>query len=117
MKKLQKLMAAVLTAGMLLAGCSGGSSDEGEGASTGTPRDEFKVAANREPVSLDPTDVTVTYASLIEAQIYNKLLKFDKELNVVGDLAESWEVADDGVTWTFHLRQGVKFHNGEELTS
>ncbi|MBR2990990.1 MAG: ABC transporter substrate-binding protein [Solobacterium sp.] len=117
MKKLQKLMAAVLTAGMLLAGCSGGSSDEGEGASTGTPRDEFKVAANREPVSLDPTDVTVTYATLIEAQIYNKLLKYDNELNVVGDLAEEWGVADDGVTWTFKLRQGVKFHNGEELTS
>ncbi len=115
-KYLHKIAAVALAAGMLLATACGGGSEEPSGTA-GEPRDEFKVAANREPVSLDPTDVTVTYATLIEAQIYNKLLKYDKELNIVGDLAESWEVADDNVTWTFHLRQGVKFHNGEELTS
>lgn len=82
----------------------------------GTIRDTLIVAANREPVSLDPTDVTVTYATLIDDQIYDGLLKFDNDLNVVGDLAESWEQVDD-LTWKFNLRKGVKFHNGEELTS
>ncbi|MBN1284021.1 MAG: ABC transporter substrate-binding protein [Anaerolineae bacterium] len=37
--------------------------------------------------------------------------------NITGDLAESWEISEDGLTWTFHLHQGVKWHDGEELTA
>lgn len=53
----------------------------------------------------------------VAAFIYNGLLKFDKDLKLVGDLAESWEVGNDGLTITFHLRKGVKWHDGVELTS
>jgi peptide/nickel transport system substrate-binding protein len=50
---------------------------------------------------------------------YNTLLKFDtaKYPNVVGDLAESWTVAKDGLTYTFKLRKGVRFHDGSAFTS
>lgn len=49
---------------------------------------------------------------------YSSLVRKDPVTNeTVGDLAESWEVSDDGLTWTFHLRKGVKFHNGKELTA
>ena len=50
-------------------------------------------------------------------QVYSYLVKRDLEGNIVGDVAESWEVSEDELTWTFHLRKGVKFHSGKELTA
>jgi len=49
--------------------------------------------------------------------IYNGLLKYDGDLNLVGDLAESWEVSEDGLVITFKLRQGVKWHDGKPFTA
>jgi peptide/nickel transport system substrate-binding protein len=50
---------------------------------------------------------------------YSTLLKFDPENypKIIGDLAESWTVAKDGLTYTFKIRQNVKFHDGSTLTS
>jgi len=49
--------------------------------------------------------------------IYSNLVRTDKELRLEGELAERWEVSTDEMTITFHLRKGVKWHDGEELTS
>ncbi|MBI3958853.1 MAG: ABC transporter substrate-binding protein [Chloroflexi bacterium] len=50
------------------------------------------------------------------ALVYNRLVEYDNTMmNPVPSLAESWEVADDGLTYTFQLRQGVKFHSGREV--
>ncbi|MBV9135206.1 MAG: ABC transporter substrate-binding protein [Chloroflexi bacterium] len=49
--------------------------------------------------------------------LYDTLLTFDKEGNVVGDIAETYNLSADGLTWTFNVRKGVKFHNGDLLTS
>jgi peptide/nickel transport system substrate-binding protein len=53
----------------------------------------------------------------IAAMIYNGLVKYDKNLNIVGDLAESWEVSPDGLAITFHLRKNVKWHDGLPFTA
>ncbi len=53
----------------------------------------------------------------IAGYIYNGLVKYDKELNLVGDLAEKWEVSPDGLVITFHLRKGVKWQDGHDFTS
>src|SRR5882757_7464226 len=61
-----------------------------------------------------------TFATLhFAAPFYSTLLKFnlDKYPEVMGDLAESWTAAPDLLTYTFKLNPGVKFHNGQELTS
>src|SRR5579864_4147620 len=49
--------------------------------------------------------------------LYDSLLTFDPQGNVIGGLAENYNLSDDGLTWTFKVRQGVKFHNGDPLTA
>ncbi len=53
----------------------------------------------------------------VSALIFNGLLKYDKDLKLIGDLAESWEVSPDGLVITFHLRRGVKWQDGREFTA
>jgi peptide/nickel transport system substrate-binding protein len=50
-------------------------------------------------------------------QIFDPILTWDKDGNWAPALADSWTLSEDGLTWTFHVRQGVKFHNGDPLTS
>ena len=53
----------------------------------------------------------------ISGLVFNGLVKYDKDVNIVGDLAESWEVSRDGLVITFHLRKGVKWHDGYPFTA
>lgn len=53
----------------------------------------------------------------ISGRIFNGLTKYDKDLNIVGDLAESWQISRDGREIIFHLRKGVKWHDGKPFTS
>ncbi len=68
-----------------------------------------------DPITLDPaiaTDMTsITYIT----QIFSGLVRLNYVWGVVPDIAESWERSQDGKTYTFYLRHGVKFHNGEEV--
>ncbi|MCF6094132.1 ABC transporter substrate-binding protein [Microaerobacter geothermalis] len=69
-----------------------------------------------------PTTFNALYASDtasgdIIAAMFNSLTSVNEKLEPMGDLAESWEITDDGLTWTFKLKQGVKWHDGEELTA
>ncbi len=45
------------------------------------------------------------------------MVQFDKDLNVIPAIAKSWKISPDGLTYTFYLREGVKFHNGREVTA
>jgi peptide/nickel transport system substrate-binding protein len=53
----------------------------------------------------------------IAGLVFNGLIKYDKDMNVVGDLAESWEISGDGLVITFHLRKGVRWHDGRPFTA
>ncbi|NWF52731.1 MAG: peptide-binding protein [Nitrospirae bacterium] len=53
----------------------------------------------------------------ISSLIFNGLTKYDKNIKVVPDLAESWEISPDGLQIIFHLRKGVKWHDGEDFTA
>jgi ABC-type transport system substrate-binding protein len=69
-------------------------------------------AAGADPDSLDPANAESNPSEAVERMIYENLVKFDPKLNLVPGLAEKWEQAADGMSWTFHLRKGVKFHDG-----
>src|SRR5215471_8143355 len=75
----------------------------------------YHKALWQEPLTLDPAFLTDVYATSVAQQVFNGLVQFDANLNVVPCIAKSWEASRDGLVWTFHLRQGVKFHHGREV--
>jgi peptide/nickel transport system substrate-binding protein len=74
----------------------------------------FLIESN--PANLDPRYAVDGQSQRIGALLFSGLVKRDDEMNVHGDLAESWETPD-ALTYVFHLRKGVKFHDGREVTS
>ncbi|MCA1979909.1 MAG: peptide-binding protein [Calditerrivibrio sp.] len=70
-----------------------------------------------EPSNLIPILATDSASHTVSGFIYNGLLKYDKNLNLVGDLAYKWEVSQNRKEITFYLRNGVKWHDGKEFTS
>lgn len=75
------------------------------------------VLGHQEIASLSPDDAGPTVHWVIVTQIHNALIEVDENYVLQPILAQSYEVANDGLSYTFRLRQGVKFHNGTELTA
>ena len=80
-------------------------------------RDACVVAAIGDARMLIPIFADDTSSSSICSFIYNGLTKVDKDLNIIGDLAESWDVSEDGKVITFYLRKNVRWHDGENFTA
>lgn len=125
----KKIISSVLVASMMavmLAGCGGGSSAPAEttaaaaaeeGGSAGVSADSCITIGVSGTPDLDPA-IASTGSSLIAAvNIYDTLVYPDtsSDSGVVGRVAEDWSVSEDGLTYTFNLKKGIKFHNGEEL--
>lgn len=75
------------------------------------------VAYNADPEILDPHRTTALIAGRAFALTNEQLVTRDYEGNHAPGLADSWEVSDDGLTYTFQLHAGVRFHSGKEMTS
>ena len=91
------------------------------------------LSCSREPEIKNPDAVTVGFladakrllpllasdsaSGEITGWIFNGLTKYDRDLKITGELAESWEVSPDGLQILFHLRKGVRWHDGAEFTS
>ena len=70
-------------------------------------------AQPEDPKTLDPINTDIAEAVHVITNICDTLVTYDDETtDIVPALAERWETSDDGLTWTFHLRSGVKFHDG-----
>ena len=110
------LLALVMSAG-LLAGCSsdgssGNNSSSGEG---GAAKDSITIATMGETPSLSPTEHNAVAGDYMNLLTYNKLFKSDMDMNPVPDLVDSYENISD-TEWQFKIKQGVKFHDGSEMT-
>lgn len=77
-------------------------------------KDVLVVSQPSDPKSLDTQASNDTPSSRITSQIYDRLIEQDENMKIQAGLAESWEQTDP-LTFVFHLRKGVKFHNGDEL--
>ncbi len=77
----------------------------------------LKVALGLEPQGLDPGLAVVGSSHQIIDLVYSRLTNLDAEAKVVPDVAKSWDISDDGKTYTFHLRDDVFFQNGDKLTA
>lgn len=114
-------LALPLLAAALLFGCgpSGGSSGGGfsqrgrEGGQSGT----FTYPINTNPTTFDPHVVQDGDTIDLLQNVYEGLVTWNEQNEVAPALAESWSVSDDGLTYTFKIKKGVKFHNGREVTA
>src|SRR5579883_1557862 len=86
------------------------------GAEGAAGRTTLTLGVDQEVVGLDPTKVTAFSSFRRLDLLYNRLVTYDAGLHIVGDLAESW-TTPDARTYVFHLRKGVRFHDGAEMTS
>jgi ABC-type transport system substrate-binding protein len=81
-------------------------------------KDTLVYARNGDSVGLDCIDETDGESFWICKQVFESLVKFEPgTADIIPGLAESWEVSEDGKEWTFHLRQGVKFHDGTDFNA
>ncbi|WP_320671765.1 ABC transporter substrate-binding protein [Patulibacter defluvii] len=117
--------AVLLTGGAALAatGC-GGETLGGTGATTNdggakgaaVSNATLRYAMSAEPISLDPAVGTDSQSAIMFRNVYDRLIELAPNGHDLSPgLAEKWEVSDDGLTYTFHLREGVAFDDGTPL--
>ncbi len=127
MKVKYTILVLTTVVAMMLSACGGGGVP-----ATEVPTDEVPASTEppvaHEPVVLHigwlgtPDTLNPAYAFLTEAYvifdlIYSPLVTEDKDGNYVGALAKEWSASEDGLTWTFTLKDGLKWHNGENVTA
>lgn len=116
--KINRLLALLLCLVMTLslAAC-GGSKDTGDAAGETTYKTELNVAINANPPSLDAHSANSNIIGGIGSHIYEPLFAMNADNQPTAVLAESYSVSEDGKVYTIKIRQGVKFHNGQELVA
>ena len=90
--------------------------ESNSGSSSGSKENVFRINFS-DPPTFDPHLVTDTTSASIIVEIFSGLVTLNKDLDIIPDLAESWEVSDDGTVYTFKLRDDIKFSNGENVTA
>lgn len=122
-----KLTIIILVSTLLLVACapvapapsgavdSAGSNDTSAGDALGGT---LTIASTQDIDNYDPHwNQLIAYNVLVGHNIFDYLTKLDENMNISPALAESWDISDDGTTYTFHLRDGATFHNGRALVA
>ena len=132
MKKRALLVALAAAMAASLAGCGGssassttaaagsaaeGSEAAGETAADASGKDSLVIVTSSDVLSMDPYRYDEGPTNQIMLHIYEAMVAQNADMSFDPCLAESWETSEDGLTWTFHLREGVKFHDGDVMDS
>lgn len=122
-KKLLALFLALVMVGAVLSGCGDGSKDpggQGNNGETGEPvkGGEITVGIAQDlDDSLDPHQTVAAGTREVLFNIFEGLVKPNSDGEMIPAVAEKYELSEDGTTYTFTLRDGVKFHNGQTVTA
>lgn len=116
MKK-KAIISLILMLALIFSSCS--SSEPSSNPTPDTPDasegKSLTIALVTDAMSLDPHMKDSGTETSLAAHLYDTLVEYNTDMSLKPGVAESWEVADDGVTWTFHIREGIKFQNGNDL--
>jgi len=104
---------------VLLLGCHSPSETKNHSSKDDTPAygDIIVEGSIGDASNLLPILSTDSASHQISSMIFNGLVKYDKDLNIVGVLAESWDISPNGLVITFYLRKDVKWHDGHPFTA
>lgn len=117
-KAVYPFIALILVISLTLAGCVKSSSDPKTSAfNQGSGSSGILKLSNIDPTTLDPAVASETTSAQYIMLIYSGLLKLNDKLEPIGDIAESWNIDKSGTIYTFKIRQGVKFQNGDTVTA
>jgi peptide/nickel transport system substrate-binding protein len=120
MKKSVRLLSLVLVAALCVAALAGCTAPAATTTKTAAPAtvDTFTYAQGADPRGLDPALVDDGESSKVIVNIYEGLLKYAPDsTKVEPSLAESWKISADGLSYTFKLKKGVKFHDGTDFNA
>ena len=113
-----RLAVVLLFAGALLLGACVGEGGEktADAGSSGEAKQEISIRINNDPDFLDPhqAEASITFQMILN--MYDGLLAGDTDGSLIPAIAEDHEISEDGLVYTFDIREGVKFHNGEDVT-
>jgi peptide/nickel transport system substrate-binding protein len=114
------ILIITLCIALTISACSGeepGHAPAGSAANTPAYGDIMVEGSIGDASNLIPLLASDSTSHEIAGMIFNGLIKYDRDLNIVGDLAESWEISKDGLVITFRLRKDVRWHDGGPFTA
>jgi peptide/nickel transport system substrate-binding protein len=91
--------------------------EDDDTAAPAEPGGHLVIAFDADPEVLDPHITTALLASRTLALMHDELIKRDYDGSFAPGLADDWDISDDGLEYTFHLKEGVTFHSGKEFSS
>jgi oligopeptide transport system substrate-binding protein len=109
----------VIIGGLVLVLATGGGGDDNGGSANNSPTSSVGPRQKGElrlfgadPITLDPACASDADSANYIVEIFSGLVTFDEKLNIIGDIADHWDVSTDNMKYTFHLRTNVMFHDG-----
>ena len=90
---------------------------QGEASALALEGGVYRRPLGGDPATLDPARIRDIYGLSVAQQLFDGLVQLDQTLTISPALAQFWKASRDGLTWTFTLRKGVKFHHGREVTA
>jgi peptide/nickel transport system substrate-binding protein len=131
-KKLILLLAVSITVSMILSSCGSVRGNTGNADSESSLTDERNLddvidmgpvnggtlkLFSTTPDTLNPVLSSNAYVQEFSSLVFESLVKLDREMTPIPELAKSWEVSEDGLTWTFQIRENVQWHDRMKLTA